>query len=217
MRRLNEIGLAHGTDKASTVHDYLGFYERRFAHLRGEQFVLVEIGVLQGGSVRTWGEYFPNAQIVGLDIDPACRGFESGNIAIRIGDASDVAFLFDVVREFGHPMIVIDDGSHRWDHQIGCLQTLFPLLRRGGFYVVEDLDTSFETHLAAAPFQGHSRISAFDYLVHLARRVVADAAFGMEKPYDLFVERIYQEVGSIEFARRTCVISRKHMPGTGPV
>ena len=178
MRSLNEIGLSQQTDKASHIHDYLNFYERRFQHLRHERFVLIEIGVLKGGSTRTWAEFFPNAQIVGLDVEPSCKENEGGNIAIRIGDAADAGFLYSVVEEFGRPTIVIDDGSHRWDHQILSLQTYFPLIKPGGYFVMEDLDTSFEGHLKQAPFQGVSTISAFDYISHLAGRTVAQNAFG---------------------------------------
>ena len=49
-RTLNEIGLETGTDKASTIHDYLGVYERNLGHLRDREFLLVEIGVHQGAA-----------------------------------------------------------------------------------------------------------------------------------------------------------------------
>src|SRR4051794_4706902 len=132
---LDEFGLAHGTDKASNIHDYLRFYDRRLRHLREETFLLIEIGVYRGGSVRTWSKYFPRAKIVGLDIDEGCRQYEEGNISIRIGDASRTDFLFEVIREFGRPLVMLDDGSHRWDHQIQSLQILFPILCPSGFYL----------------------------------------------------------------------------------
>ena len=217
MRSLNEIGLAQMTDKASNIHDYLSFYERRLGHLREQAFTLIEIGVFKGGSVRTWGEFFPRARIVGLDVDPACQEYEGGNVAIRIGDASDLGFLFSVVEEFGRPTVAIDDGSHRWDHQILSLQTLFPLLVPGGYFVLEDLDTSFNEHLKQARFEGVSGVSAFDYLSLLAARVVAHNAFGDAKPYDLFTHNYHEQVGSVEFGRRTCMISKKPNRFTGPI
>jgi hypothetical protein len=213
---LDELGLAHGTDKASNIHDFLRLYERRLMHLRDESFLLIEIGVYHGGSMNTWSEYFPNATIVGLDTNEECRKYEHGNISVRIGNATDPKFLLDIIHEFGRPLVVLDDGSHRWDHQIQSLQILFPILRPSGFYVVEDLDTSFEAHLAQAPFQGLSQISGFDYLALLARRTVADQAFGSEKPHDTFIQENYKWVGSIEFARRTCVLSKKPDPDKGP-
>src|SRR5688572_33433607 len=44
--------------------------------------------------------------------------------------------------------IVIDDGSHRWDHQRTALKELFPMVEPGGYYVVEDIHTSYEPNFA---------------------------------------------------------------------
>jgi hypothetical protein len=213
---LDGIGLRNQTDKASNGHDFLRLYERRLAHLRDATFVMFEIGVYQGGSVKTWSEYFPRATIVGMDVNTDCRQYQQGNIQIRIGDASNPQFLFDVLKEFGRPLVVLDDGSHQWDHQIQSLQILFPNLIPSGIYIVEDLDTSFEGRLAQADYRARSNISAFDYLTQLARRVVGDAMIGSERPYDLFIADHSNWVGSIEFARRTSVITKKAAFGTGP-
>ncbi|WP_295219099.1 class I SAM-dependent methyltransferase [uncultured Brevundimonas sp.] len=209
MKSLDEIGLEHRTDKASNHHDFLRFYDRRLSALRNHSFTLLEIGVYRGGSVRTWSEYFPNATIVGLDITEECVKYAGGNIHVRIGDATHTDFLFDVIQEFGVPTVIVDDGSHRWDHQITTLQVLFPILRKGGVYIVEDLDTSFNGHLKSAPFDGLSPISAFDYLVKLSRCVTGDNALDDERPHDLFIADNAPWVGSVEFGRRTAVLSKK--------
>lgn len=215
--QLDSIGQKYDTDKVSTLHDFLSFYDRRLSHLRQMSFTLMEIGVLRGGSVKTWSEYFPNARIVGLDINAECKQHENENISIRIGDASDPNFMFDVISEFGKPLVLIDDGSHRWDHQIFCLQLLFPLLLPGGYYIMEDIDTSFQEHLEKAPFDGTSTISAVDYLNKLARCIIGERALKDEKPFDLFIERSSTQIGTIELGRRTSVISKKITPGGGPI
>jgi len=214
---LDEVAERFNTDKVSNLHDFLRFYHRRLSHLRDEKFVLYEVGVLNGGSVKTWEAYFPNATIVGIDIDPRCTEFEGGNIHIRIGDASRVDFMFDLVTEFGRPTVFVEDGSHRWDHQISTLQTMFPLVVPGGFYIMEDIDTSFQEHLEKAPFEGLSTISAVDYLFKLARVVIGERALKDEKPYDLFINDWAPWVGSVDLGRRTSVISKKLAPGGGPI
>lgn len=206
---LDAIGLRHGTDKASKIHDYLRFYAKRFEHLRDEKFVLIEIGVFKGASVAMWADYFPRATIVGVDYTPDCARFERDRIKIVIGNAGEADFLRSLVDRFGAPQIIIDDGSHRWDHQILALQTLFPLLQRGGHFVVEDIDTSFEAHLREAAFQGQSDISAFDYLYKLSRVVVGEQALGSEQPYDDFIAKYARDVFTIEHYRRTVMINRK--------
>lgn len=212
---LDEIGAKYGTDKDSRHHDFLRFYERRLKGYREQPFTLVEVGVYRGGSVRMWAEYFPKAQIVGLDVNPDCKALSGGNIHIGIGDASRIDFIFEIINEFGRPLIVIDDGSHRWDHQITTLQLLFPLLVPGGAYVVEDLDTSFDGQLKQAPYEGLSPISAFEYVTKLSRAVTADAAIGDERHFDLFIADNYRWVSTVEFGRRTAVIGKKFSPGGG--
>jgi hypothetical protein len=214
---LDQIGLSTGTDKSSRCHDFLGLYDRRMAHMRELSFTLLEIGVYHGASVQMWSEYFPNAKIVGLDINDECKKYETDRINIRIGDASRIDFLFSVVQEFGQPSIAIDDGSHRWDHQISALHSLFPLLKPGGIFVMEDLDTSFDAHLVNAPFDGLSTISCYDYLTKLGRALVGDQALQTEKHFDLFTSNWYQWIGSIEFARRTAVLSKKAAFNSGPL
>jgi hypothetical protein len=124
--------------------DYLDLYDRYFMAFRGKKVSLLEIGVLDGGSLELWRSYFgPNATIFGLDIDPRCAKYESPPNQIRIGSQDDPEFLNSVVAEMGTVNIVVDDGSHIGRHQKASFRTLFPLLEDGGLYVIEDLHTSY--------------------------------------------------------------------------
>src|SRR5215470_10204031 len=92
---------------------YLPVYERHLARFVNQTSTLIEIGVSKGGSLQMWKRYLgPFAQIVGIDVDPACRELTESQIAVRIGDQGDTAFLQNITDEFGVPDIVIDDGSH---------------------------------------------------------------------------------------------------------
>jgi hypothetical protein len=57
---LDVIGLKHGTDKASSGHNYLEFYESFFAPLRENQLTVLEIGVYQGASLKTGSSAIPS-------------------------------------------------------------------------------------------------------------------------------------------------------------
>ena len=86
-----------------------------------------------------WAEFFPNATIYGIDVNPLCKQYESERIKIFIGSQADGRFLDDCLRQIGRePDIVIDDGSHRPEHQIASFNALFPRLSTHGIYVVED-------------------------------------------------------------------------------
>src|SRR5262245_8749908 len=111
MGELDQIGLKHQTDKASHHHDYLNHYEKRLCGYRASEFVLIEFGILQGASIRMWAEYFPKAQIVGVDSEQAHPSSFPSNVALRLGDATDLTFLASLIDEFGRPTVVIDDAS----------------------------------------------------------------------------------------------------------
>lgn len=94
-----------------------------------------------GGSVRMWAEFFPNAQIHGVDINPATHLDGARIKTYQVDQSSDESLeafkgkvsevLFDVI---------IDDGSHIADHQQLTVSVLWERLRPGGLYFIEDLN-----------------------------------------------------------------------------
>ena len=123
---------------------YFPIYERHFSSFVGRSFTILEIGCGQGGSLQMWKQYFgPLATIIGIDIRPECAAFEEDQINIRIGDQSDPAFLRSIVEEFGIPDVALDDGSHIMNHIKASFDYLYPLMRSGSVYLVEDLHTAY--------------------------------------------------------------------------
>lgn len=145
-KKLNEIGLSYNSDKVSEHHNYLDLYEKHLEKIRFNNNQILEIGVLNGDSIKVFNEYFENSMITGVDIND--RTFlNSDRIKILQGDQSDINFLETFVDEFYD--VIIDDGSHRMDHQQITFGVLFKKLKKGGVYIIEDLHTSlpyyFET------------------------------------------------------------------------
>jgi cephalosporin hydroxylase len=123
---------------------YLDIYQHHFAAYRNTPVKFLEIGVFKGGSLELWRNYFGmNAMIFGIDIEPACATYVTPPNQVRIGSQDDAHFLRSVVDEMGAPDIILDDGSHVARHQRASFETLFPLLKDGGLYVIEDLHTSY--------------------------------------------------------------------------
>ena len=139
---LNELGITAATDKSSLLQDYLRHYEYAFQEWRDEPINIIEIGVLSGASLKLWPEYFSRARIIGIDITPEVTRFATDRVEIRIGSQDDRNFMLSVCSEFP-PTIVIDDGSHRADHNKSTFETVFPRVCAGGVYVIEDLDLHF--------------------------------------------------------------------------
>jgi hypothetical protein len=138
--------LTNTSDKR-TINKWKHFfpaYERHFKDFVYKPVTFIEIGCGMGGSLQMWKRYFgPHAQIIGLDINPACKTFEEDQIAVRVGDQSDEKFLQSVIDEFGSPEIVLDDGSHVMSHIIASFRFLYPRMPKMGVYMVEDLHTAY--------------------------------------------------------------------------
>jgi hypothetical protein len=87
-----------------------------------------------------WYRYFPNATILGIDVNPASF-LDNDRIQTGTADQGDPTQLKEFLRARGISKldVIIDDGSHRPDHQQITLATLFQYLSPGGMYFVEDL------------------------------------------------------------------------------
>ncbi|TWB41177.1 class I SAM-dependent methyltransferase [Nitrospirillum pindoramense] len=204
---LDEIGLKYATDKASNFHDFLNLYERVLATRRLEPVNIIEIGVYDGASVKMWREYFPNGRVVGVDINPAAATFADDGIQIEISDQSNMECLLSICRKYGPFDLIIDDGSHIWDHQILTLQQLFPWLNLGGIYILEDIDTSYGAY--EADYRGLSDISAAQYLKNICDYMVGDRVLNLKGSKDPFIRAYASRIEYITFARRTSIIKRR--------
>ena len=125
-------------------YHYFAAYEPHFERFRNQHVTIFEIGVGEGGSLQQWRRYFgPFAVIVGININPLARQVEEDQIHVRIGSQTDLAFLGQVLAEFGHPDIVIDDGSHQQVDIGATFDYLFPAVAKNGVYLVEDLHSAY--------------------------------------------------------------------------
>jgi len=112
---------------------------------------ILELGMWDGGSIAFWFEYFNPDKHVGVDLQQkedseyfkrytSSRGLDQKIRTYWGINQSDSAKLRDIVQaEFQGPLdLVIDDASHMYDLTKKSFETLFPLLRPGGLYIVED-------------------------------------------------------------------------------
>jgi len=152
MNDLQRIGVQRRTDKADVNHSfrgmsYLDVYESYFAPIRQQVKCVLELGVFRGYSLMTWRDYFPNAQVWGIDIDPIANANYGDRVHVITGSQVDPAAIAQVAagQEFD---IVVDDGSHLVDHLIGSFELIWPRVKPGGFYVMEDLGCTYLGNMA---------------------------------------------------------------------
>lgn len=139
MTTLNDLGLHYGTDKSSLRHSYLPLYEHHLAPYRDKPITLLELGVLDGASLKMWRDWLPNATIIGLDhkqvIDiPGCTVLQ--------GEQDDPDTI-ERVAQHGPFDVIIDDASHISSKTIVSFELLYDHLQPGGLYVIEDLHSSY--------------------------------------------------------------------------
>lgn len=146
---LIDLAIRYKSDKHNH-HNYCVYYDKHFSHLRDEKAVILELGVGgyefpdRGGSgLRMWSDYFKNGKIYGIDLFDKSGIILPERTKLFKGSQNDSDFLASVISETGQPDIIIDDASHQNRLTIESFTILFPHLKKGGIYVVEDLESSW--------------------------------------------------------------------------
>jgi hypothetical protein len=128
------------------LSNYFDVYQHILTPFIGKKITLVEIGVLQGGSLHFWREVFgDNARIIGIDLNKNVKIWEKEGFEIYIGDQGDSSFWKKFFDEVGNVDIVIDDGSHTYYEQINTLINCVPKINNDGLFITEDVHSSFQT------------------------------------------------------------------------
>lgn len=112
---------------------------------------MMELGIYDGGSAAFWFECLRPEKLIAIDISPrgdssyfrryvASRGLEGRLKTHWRVDQSDRERLRSIVgAECPPPLdLVIDDASHIYGPTKASFEALFPLLREGGLYIIED-------------------------------------------------------------------------------
>ena len=169
----------HQGQLADKWESYLHIYSRVFAEYRRRSLTrILEIGVLNGGSLQIWSAYFGigRAEVVGLDITKEiCERLEPAeetlgeDISLECMDATEPSQMSSFSKEQEPFDIIIDDASHRSADIIKTFQLLFPLLSPGGTYSIEDLDESYQNWAPAGTRIAtvHTAVSYFTRLIDL--------------------------------------------------
>ena len=152
----------YGTDKQASYHSYVHAYSMLLGPWRADVESMLEVGIgtlnhsfaanmglrsgyTQAASITSWRQYLPDARIVALDRDAdAARAVSNPPQRIEAYgvDTTDERAIsaLDLTSGGKRPFdVIIDDGLHTWSGQQATLRNLWPLLREGGFYFIEDV------------------------------------------------------------------------------
>jgi hypothetical protein len=144
--------------------NYFPIYEKLFSKFRGKKITFVEIGVLSGGSLFMWKNYFgDDARIIGIELNPDAKKFEKEGFEIFIGNQTDENFWKDFFDKVGQVDIILDDGGHTNFQQIVTCCSCIPFIKDEGLMVVEDVFHSYGLSYGAKGFFNPSKYSFINF------------------------------------------------------
>lgn len=187
----NKYGSDKGTKLGGPPHRYTYLYDLILDKYRNMKISLLEIGLAVGGpeiggpvdrsvvspSVQMWLDYFPNAHIFGFDISDFSHMKHSRFTFVR-GDAGSEKDVDRLANETSGYDVIIDDGSHASYHQQLTFRHLFPKLRPGGTYIIEDLQWQspyFEDQYGSLPKTAEFLISYFENGRYIPNSLLSEA------------------------------------------
>lgn len=163
--RLDSLCNRHGSDKGGdgTVvhpypwrhHTYTDFLSLLFETYRQQIKLVFECGIgtnnpsvpssmgvagMPGASLRVWRDYFPNAEIIGADIDEAIL-FEEERIHTYLVDQRSPTSVEKLWKQIGLTGfdLMIDDGLHEFEAGKTLFLGSIGSLSTNGTYIIEDV------------------------------------------------------------------------------
>lgn len=148
MSYLEELFTKYGTDKG--IWGYTQYYDEIVGPARYHVRRVLEIGIcghrdipnnVVGASLFAWRDYFPNAEIYGVDNDGRFIFNDQQRIHTAQLDAYDSDWLHQTLVQWGGSQfdVIIDDAVHDPEPQIKLMNSLAPWLIEGGKYFMEDV------------------------------------------------------------------------------
>jgi len=113
-----------------------------------------------GESLNLWRDYFPKANIYGLEIN---QEYKNDKIYVMKGNQNKINDLKKLVEITKECDVILDDGSHVPSHQLKSFNYLFEnCLKKGGVYIIEDIETSYWKREKGAKLYGYNINAGFN-------------------------------------------------------
>ncbi len=168
---LGQLFVKYGSDK--DINGYTPVYHTLLQQLKDKPVNFLEIGIgtmipgvsssmvgysqpgyKPGGSLRAWRDFFPYGSIHGVDVQPDTQFSDEERVTTHLCDSTNSTAVAEFMRKLDQDGykefdVIIDDGSHRPDHQLATLANFYPQVKEGGFYFIEDIHPG--SKLSASP------------------------------------------------------------------
>ena len=128
-------------DSYKLQEGYTDFYHENLKGLKGKKLDILEIGVARGDGIASFYFYFPYSNLIGVDNNPFKTRYKSKRIRNMYVDISSKQILKNLTNHLNQKFdLIIEDCSHKLIDQILCFSENFKNLKKGGIYIVEDLN-----------------------------------------------------------------------------
>jgi SAM-dependent methyltransferase len=216
-------------------HNYESFYPLLLEQLRGKPVKVLELGLHRGSSLFFWKAYFgPTATYVGVDAKHPLwyQWSEETSMKQPKEPTSEVYAAYEKVYDFkfvsgqqqdsatmdkalklagGSFDVIIDDGAHNNDVNRECFKYLFPFLKPGGVYIVEDLNTAYSKEQNGGKGNAHSWVEKTKGMLDTLNRADFDLDFQVDGLQgDLRFPTVDKLVASVHCQREICAYVRQH-------
>jgi len=134
------------TDK-NTLHSYLPLYQKLLVSKKNTAKNVLEIGILNGGSIKLWNDFFKNANVYGLDIMDINDVWESIKNKEKIilytsTDAYDnVFFTTNFLNKNIKFDFMLDDGPHTLETMKEFIKLYSQIMTDDGILIIEDVQS----------------------------------------------------------------------------
>lgn len=215
------------TDKFST-HGYHRFYDTFLQDLKGESVQMLEIGVLDGKSLRAWRKVFqPDSTFYGMAYGVGSADFsnDAEHVHIVKGDQSNCTDLASIKQALkggirgGYLDFIIDDGSHVPEHMLKTLVEFFELVRPGGLYFIEDVECNYWDRPGSSVYgyplpgvgmgRGGSLMESLKLLVEVLNQRYASRPGAYDPNFYLISPKLDPYVSFISFAQNMVVLRKR--------
>ena len=156
------------TDK-NTLHSYLPLYQKLLIKKKETATKVLEVGILMGGSLKLWSDFFTNATVHGLDIiehNDIWDGIKNNDkIVLYSNDAYDEEFFTSNFLEKGIRCdFMLDDGPHHLDKMIQFIKLYSQIMTDDGILIIEDVQYIewCQTLMDAVPDELKQYVKIFD-------------------------------------------------------
>ena len=123
------------------LHNIADCFHENLKELKNKKLDILEIGLAKGDGIASLYFYFPNSNLIGVDNNPFRIRYKSNRIRSIYVDTSSKKILQNLTNHLNQKFdIIIDDCGHRLIDQILSFSENFKNLKKGGFYIVEDLN-----------------------------------------------------------------------------